>query len=87
MQQETVSHYCKEILDKWDSLLNNKIDAPKHEEKENVDLQFSRLLEENVRLEETPQNHQNHEYTEEQLKIRKAILSQYSHVSTYINTF
>lgn len=45
---------------------------------ENVDQKLARLLESNVRLGET--THACN-YTDEQLKIREAILAQYGHVS------
>lgn len=72
--------HCTEILDRWQQKLSNFVRDTKEGTSENLDEKLSRLLEANVKLEET--THASR-YTDEQLKIREAILSQYGHVSFY----
>lgn len=81
-QEEHISKHCNEILDKWQLNLFDE-SKQKSEEKvvENVDQKLARLLEANVQLEETTHTCN---YTDEQLKIREAILAKYSHVSSVI---
>ncbi|KAK7580255.1 hypothetical protein V9T40_000884 [Parthenolecanium corni] len=72
-----VDSHCTEILDKWQQALCNITKEPTvKKEIENVDQKLARLLVSNVRLEETTQACK---YTDEELKIREAILSKYSH--------
>lgn len=78
IQDTEVDSHCTEILDKWQQALCNITKEPTvKKEIENVDQKLARLLVSNVRLEETTQACK---YTDEELKIREAILSKYSHV-------
>lgn len=66
-------------MDKWQQMLCNVTKSNNTEKiMENVDQKLARLLESNVQLEET-----THicKYTDDELKIRQAILSKYSHAS------
>lgn len=76
--EDFICSYCNDILDNWQISLSNASEEEKKTEKviENVDEKLARLLESNVRLGET--THACN-YTDEQLKIREAILSQYGH--------
>lgn len=60
-------------------LSNNSHQKSPEKTIENVDQKLARLLVSNVQIEETTT--QACKYTDEELKIREAILSKYSHVS------
>ncbi|XP_065200352.1 coiled-coil domain-containing protein 43 [Planococcus citri] len=75
--EEFICSCCNEILDNWQTSLSSASEEKKTEKVvENVDQKLARLLESNVRLGETTHACT---YTDEQLKIREAILSQYGH--------
>lgn len=79
-QEDEVNEHCVEILDKWQQTLSSTSQQKSPEKViENVDQKLARLLVSSVRLEECTA--QACKYTDEELKIREAILSKYSHVS------
>ncbi len=82
-QEDEIDVHCVEILDRWQQAVSS-VTNKKNVEKtvENVDQKLARLLESNVRLEETAPTCK---YTDDELKIREAILSKYSHVSNGSN--
>ncbi|KAL4712939.1 hypothetical protein ACJJTC_012009 [Scirpophaga incertulas] len=70
-----MSIHVTEILDKWESC-QLKEESPKRTSDVDVDTQLSKLLES-----QAPTTTTRREYTDEEKKIREAILSQYSQLS------
>lgn len=74
-QEADMSIHVAEILDKWESC-RPKDESPKTVSDAEVDKQLSKLLESQALATTT-----RREYTDEEKKIREAILSQYSQLS------
>lgn len=78
-QEKDISGHVEEIIEKWDST-RPKEEAPKPVA--DVDIQLAKLLES-----QAPTTTTRREYTDEEKKIREAILSQYSQLSDNEVTF
>lgn len=74
-QETDMSIHVAEILDKWESC-KPKDESPKRVSDAEVDERLAKLLES-----QAPASTTRREYTDEEKKIREAILSQYSQLS------
>lgn len=73
LQEQDITIHVEEIIEKWDSC-RPKEETPKPVA--DVDVQLAKLLES-----QAPATTTRREYTDEEKKIREAILSQYSQLS------